>query len=85
MSGRLSNAEIVAVTDNVLFYCSYSTALELIASGKVDGIKKMITHHFDIKETVQAFETSRYGHGGAIKVMIHCQPQEQEQYHACLG
>lgn len=34
----------------------------------------MITHHFDIKDTVKAFETSRYGHGGAIKVMIHCQP-----------
>lgn len=78
MSGGLSNAELVAVTDcGVLFYCSYSTALELIASGKVDGIKKMITHHFDIKETVKAFETSRFGHGGAIKVMIHCQPRNK--------
>lgn len=50
--------------------------MELVASGKCD-VKKLITHHFDIKETAEAFKTSRYGLGDAIKVMIHCQPQNK--------
>ncbi|XP_055905720.1 sorbitol dehydrogenase [Eupeodes corollae] len=61
----------------VFRYCNdYSTALALVASGKVDA-KRLVTHHFDITETAKAFETSRYGHGGAIKVMIHCQPRDK--------
>lgn len=47
--------------------------MALVANGKVD-VKKLITHHFDIKDTAEAFNTSRHGLGGAIKVMIHCQP-----------
>lgn len=50
---------------------SYSDALNLIASGKID-VKPLITHNYKIEETKQAFETSRTGAGGAIKVMIHC-------------
>ena len=53
----------------------YSAALTLVASGKVD-VKKLVTHHFDIKQTADAFHTSRYGLEGAIKVMIHCQPRD---------
>ncbi|XP_011873891.1 PREDICTED: sorbitol dehydrogenase [Vollenhovia emeryi] len=49
----------------------YSDALRLVASGKVD-VKPLITHNYKIEETKQAFETSRTGAGGAIKVMIHC-------------
>lgn len=49
----------------------YPTALAMIASGVVD-VKKLITHHFTLEETKEAFETSRTGAGGAIKVMIHC-------------
>jgi len=49
----------------------YPTALAMIASGVVD-VKGLITHHFKLEETVEAFETSRTGAGGAIKVMIHC-------------
>ncbi|XP_055855585.1 sorbitol dehydrogenase [Episyrphus balteatus] len=61
----------------VFRYCNdYPTALALVASGKVD-VKRLVTHHFDITETAKAFETSRYGHGGAIKVMIHCQPRDK--------
>lgn len=61
----------------VFRYCNdYPSALALVASGAVD-IKKLVTHHFDITETAKAFETSRYGHGGAIKVMIHCQPRDK--------
>jgi len=49
----------------------YPTALAMIASGTID-VKKLITHHFKLEETIEAFETSRTGAGGAIKVMIHC-------------
>ncbi|XP_033633795.1 sorbitol dehydrogenase-like [Asterias rubens] len=49
----------------------YPLALEMIASGKVDA-KPLITHHFPLEKTLDAFETSRTGAGGAIKVMIHC-------------
>jgi len=49
----------------------YPTALAMVASGVVD-VKKLITHHFTIEETKEAFETSRTGAGGAVKVMIHC-------------
>ncbi|XP_022104677.1 sorbitol dehydrogenase-like isoform X2 [Acanthaster planci] len=49
----------------------YPLALEMIASGKVDA-KPLITHHFPLEKTLEAFETSRTGAGGAIKVMIHC-------------
>ncbi|XP_068153185.1 sorbitol dehydrogenase [Drosophila tropicalis] len=56
-------------------YCNdYSAALALVASGKVN-VKRLVTHHFDIKETAKAFETSRHGLGGAIKVMIHVTPR----------
>lgn len=40
-------------------------------------VKKLVTHHFDIKETAEAFNTSRYGLEGAIKVMIHVQPRDK--------
>jgi L-iditol 2-dehydrogenase len=49
----------------------YPAALALVASGQVD-VKKLITHNFKLEETLEAFETSRTGAGGAIKVMIHC-------------
>lgn len=56
----------------VFRYCNdYPTALALVASGRLN-VKPLITHHFDITETAKAFETSRHGLGGAIKVMIHC-------------
>eukprot|EP00057_Strongylocentrotus_purpuratus_P023238 XP_011677712.1 PREDICTED: sorbitol dehydrogenase-like [Strongylocentrotus purpuratus] len=49
----------------------YPTALEMIASGKIDA-KPLITHHFKLAESLKAFETAKTGEGGAIKVMIHC-------------
>jgi len=49
----------------------YDDALKLVASGKVN-VKPLITHNYKLEETKQAFETSRTGAGGAIKVMIHC-------------
>ncbi|XP_043951572.1 sorbitol dehydrogenase isoform X3 [Drosophila biarmipes] len=60
----------------VFRYCNdYAAALALVASGKVN-VKRLVTHHFDISETAEAFETSRCGKGGAIKVMIHVQPRD---------
>jgi len=49
----------------------YPTALTLVASGAVN-VKPLITHHFKLEQSLEAFETSRTGAGGAIKVMIHC-------------
>lgn len=45
-------------------------ALAMVASGRVD-VKKLITHNFDMEQTLDAFEVARTGAGGAIKVMIH--------------
>lgn len=54
----------------------YSAALALVSSGKAK-VKRLVTHHFDITETSDAFKASRYGTDGAIKVMIHCQPRNK--------
>lgn len=59
----------------VFRYCNdYSAALALVASGRIN-VKSLITHHYDITETADAFKTSRYGIDNAIKVMIHCTPR----------
>lgn len=61
----------------VFRYCNdYPTALALVSSGKID-VKKLITHHFDITQTKEAFDTARYNRDGAIKVMIHCTPRDE--------
>lgn len=61
----------------VFRYCNdYPAALALVSTGKAK-VKKLITHHFDLTETLDAFDTSRHGKGGAIKVMIHCQPRDK--------
>ena len=46
---------------------SYPTALELVASGRVD-VKPLITHTYKLEETLQAFERAKTGEGGTIKV-----------------
>lgn len=61
----------------VFRYCNdYPGALSLVASGKIN-VKRLVTHHFNIEETAEAFNTSRHGLGGAIKVMIHVQPKDK--------
>jgi L-iditol 2-dehydrogenase len=47
----------------------YPAALSLIASGRID-VKPLITHRYNITESVQAFEMAESGE--AIKVMIQC-------------
>jgi len=49
----------------------YPTAIAMVATGKLD-VKPLITHRFQLEETLQAFETAKTGAGGAIKVMIKC-------------
>jgi L-iditol 2-dehydrogenase len=56
---------------------SYPGALALVSSGNID-VKKLITHHFDIEQTNDAFTASRNcATNGAIKVMIHVQPKNK--------
>lgn len=50
---------------------TYPTALAMVASGAVN-VKPLVTHHFSLEQSLQAFETSRTGAGGAIKVVIDC-------------
>jgi len=52
----------------------YPTAIEMVASGRVD-VKPLITHRFQLDETLKAFETTKTGAGNAIKVMIKCQKE----------
>lgn len=40
----------------------YPAALALVATGKAK-VKRLVTHHFDINETLDAFDTSRHGKG----------------------
>ena len=57
-----------------MFCCcchSYPAALAMVASGAIN-VKPLITHHFKLKDALEAFEVSRTGAGGAIKVVIHC-------------
>jgi L-iditol 2-dehydrogenase len=51
----------------------YPTALNLIASGRVN-VNPLITHHFEFKDVIKAFETARDMKGGAIKVCITVNP-----------
>lgn len=46
---------------------SYPTALDMVASGKVN-VKPLITHTYQLEETLQAFQRAKTGEGGAIKV-----------------
>lgn len=53
---------------------TYPVARTLISGGDVN-MMRLVTHHFDLKDVHEAFEVSRRGLGGAIKVLIHLQPQ----------
>ncbi|ELU06025.1 hypothetical protein CAPTEDRAFT_149787 [Capitella teleta] len=50
---------------------SYPTALAMVASGAVN-VKPLVTHHFPLEKTLDAFETALTGAGGAVKVVIDC-------------
>jgi L-iditol 2-dehydrogenase len=45
-------------------------AIELVISGKID-VEKMVTHHFPLEQTPEAFEIVEGYKDGAIKAMIN--------------
>jgi len=51
----------------------YPKALELISSGQIN-VKPLITHIFELKDVIKAFEVARDMVGGAIKVCIRVNP-----------
>ncbi|XP_046557224.1 sorbitol dehydrogenase-like [Haliotis rubra] len=55
----------------ILRYChdDFSTAVSLVASGKVN-VKPLITHRFPLEKTLEALQTT--ASGVAVKVMVRC-------------
>ncbi|BFY97850.1 hypothetical protein BsWGS_00890 [Bradybaena similaris] len=47
----------------------YPTALAMVASGRVN-VKSLVTHRFQLEDSVKAFEAAKRGEG--IKIMIGC-------------
>ena len=45
-------------------------AIELVKSGKID-VEKMVTHHFKLEETANAFDMVEGYKDGVVKAMIH--------------
>ncbi|XP_058797152.1 sorbitol dehydrogenase-like isoform X2 [Phymastichus coffea] len=50
---------------------NYPEALTLVTNNKVN-VKPLITHNYNIKDALQAFEIAKGNQDGVIKVMIHC-------------
>ncbi|KAI8364220.1 chaperonin 10-like protein [Blakeslea trispora] len=54
----------------VMRYCNtYPTAVEMLASGKVD-LKSLVTHRYTFRESLEAFKHVSEGRNGTIKVVI---------------
>ncbi|CAH2049048.1 unnamed protein product, partial [Iphiclides podalirius] len=51
----------------------YPIALSMVSSGKIN-VKPLVSHHYTLEETLEAYEVARQGLG--IKVMIHVQPRD---------
>lgn len=51
----------------------YGTALRMVADGKVN-VRPLITHHFALEETLEAFDTAKSGQGNPIKIIIQANP-----------
>ncbi|CAE1312843.1 SORD [Acanthosepion pharaonis] len=49
----------------------YPTALSMIATGQVNA-KPLITHRYNLEDSLKAFEHARTMRDGAVKIMIHC-------------
>ena len=47
--------------------------MEMVLSVHIpaDKLEHMITHHYQLNDALQTFETAKTGRGGAIKVIIH--------------
>jgi len=51
----------------------YPTAIDMVASGKI-SVKPLITHHYKLEESLEAFETAKTQKGDPIKILIHANP-----------
>lgn len=40
-------------------------------------MKKLVSHTFEIEDTVKAFETAKDGSGNTVKVMIYCNSKDK--------
>jgi threonine dehydrogenase-like Zn-dependent dehydrogenase len=49
--------------------CDYEVAIQLVAGGKL-CLDQMITHRFDFKDYLKAYETIEASGGDYLKVMI---------------
>ncbi|KAI8083978.1 chaperonin 10-like protein [Gilbertella persicaria] len=54
----------------VMRYCNtYPTAIEMLASGKID-LTSLVTHRYSFKESLEAFKHVSEGRAGTVKVVI---------------
>ncbi|XP_076252316.1 sorbitol dehydrogenase-like isoform X2 [Rhynchophorus ferrugineus] len=51
----------------------YPTAIDMVSSGKI-SVKPLITHHYTLEQTEQAFKTAKTQEGNPIKILIHANP-----------
>ncbi|XP_013413887.2 sorbitol dehydrogenase isoform X1 [Lingula anatina] len=65
----LAVAKEIDIHTNLRYCNDYPVAIELVSSGQVH-IKPMVTHRFNLEQTLEAFEMAKSGQ--AIKCMIEC-------------
>jgi L-iditol 2-dehydrogenase len=51
----------------------YPTAIDMVSTGKI-SVKPLITHHYKIEDSLEAFETAKTQKGDPIKILIHANP-----------
>lgn len=76
MNLPITNAQLKEIDVVTVFKYSqcYQRAINLIASGKVN-VQPIITHHYDLSDAVEAFETAKNGRDKSgkmsVKTMLH--------------
>jgi len=75
MTLPLTNALIKEVDVRGVFrYVNdYPTSIEMVSSGRVN-VKPLITHHYTLEQSLDAFNTAKTQEGNPIKVLIHANP-----------
>lgn len=48
----------------------YPTAIEMVKTGRVN-VKPLITHHFTLEQSIEAFKAAKNGTDNPIKILIH--------------
>jgi L-iditol 2-dehydrogenase len=52
------------------YHHTYPRAIALLSSGAIQDIKHLVTHKYEFKDALKAFETTSDYSRGAIKVQI---------------